>query len=143
MKTAPLSLAILLTLSGLSAVAQTNAPAVTGKPSPLNFPGEFNIRGLKPTNRVTFQFYAPTAQKSVGFPSSAPTLKMVKGNDGVWTYTSAPKRRAITNYWYVVDGATNPMKATLFWIPIPRLTSVTAICAMVLKSPIRMVISTP
>ena len=30
---------------------------------------------------------------------------MVKGDDGVWTYTSAPQSPGYHNYWMLVDGA--------------------------------------
>ena len=104
MKIAPLSLAVLLALTGLSAVAQTNAPVVPGHPSPLNFPGVQYPR-IDDENRVTFRFNAPSAQKvQVSIVNVA--HDMVKSDDGVWTYTSDPQAPGYHNYWMIVDGAT-------------------------------------
>ena len=41
----------------------------------------------------------------VGLSLNAPPFDMVKGDDGVWTYTSAPQAPGYHNYWMVVDGA--------------------------------------
>jgi enterochelin esterase family protein len=82
---------------------QTNAPAVTGRPSPLNFPGVQYPR-IDADNRVTFRFSAANAQKvQVSIVSVA--HDMVKGGDGVWTYTSDPQAPGYHNYWMIVDGA--------------------------------------
>ncbi len=97
MKTAIVSLAL---LAGLSAMAQTNQ---AGRPSPLNFPG-IQYPRLEPDNRVTFHFSAPNAQK-VQVSIVSRTFDMVKGDDGVWTYTSEPQAPGYHNYWMLVDGA--------------------------------------
>ena len=134
MKTAPLSLAILLTLSGLSAVAQPNAPAATGKPSPLNLPGVQYPR-IETDNRVTFHFTAPNAQK-VQVSIVSVTHDMVKGDDGVWTFTSEPQAPGYHNYWMIVDGVLVLDPGTQAYIGYSHM-------AMALKSPIPMAISTP
>jgi len=98
MKLAVLTLAF---LAGLSAVAQTNQIA---HPSTLNFPGVQYPR-IEADNRVTFHFNAPAAQ-SVRVSIANVPFDMVKGEDGVWTYTSAPQAPGYHNYWMIVDGAT-------------------------------------
>ena len=61
---------------------------------------------------MTFHFTAPNAQKvqvalvTSGQDSLSPLpYDMVKGDDGVWTYTSAPQSPGYHNYWMLVDGA--------------------------------------
>ena len=103
MKTSFFSAALLLTMSGLPAVAQTNAPADTAHPSPYNFPGVQYPR-IEADGRVTFHFTAPNAQKVQVSIVNVP-LDMVKGDDGVWTYTSEPQAPGYHNYWMIVDGA--------------------------------------
>jgi enterochelin esterase-like enzyme len=97
MKTTILAVAL---MAGLSAMAQTNQPA---HPSPLNFPGVQYPR-IEADGRVTFHFNAPNAQKVQVSIVSVP-FDMVKGADGVWTYTSEPQAPGYHNYWMIVDGA--------------------------------------
>jgi enterochelin esterase family protein len=93
-----------LTLAaGLPALAQMNAPAITGHPSSCNFPGVQYPR-IEDDSRVTFHFTAPSAQK-VQLSIVSKTFDMVKGDDGVWTYTSEPQAPGYHNYWMLVDGA--------------------------------------
>jgi enterochelin esterase family protein len=87
------------------------APAVPAHPSPYNFPGVQYPR-IEADSRVTFHFNAPNAQKvqvalvTSGQGSLQPLpFDMVKDDDGVWTYTSAPQSPGYHNYWMVVDGA--------------------------------------
>ncbi len=61
---------------------------------------------------MTFHFNAPNAQKvQVGLVTSGQNslnplpVDMVKGDDGVWTHTSAPQSPGYHNYWMFVDGA--------------------------------------
>ena len=89
-----------------------SAPAVPAHPSPYNFPG-VQFPRIEADSRVTFHFTAPTAQKvqvalvTAGQGSLNPLpYDMVKGDDGVWTYTSAPQGPGYHNYWMLVDGAT-------------------------------------
>jgi enterochelin esterase-like enzyme len=89
-----------------------SAPAVPAHPSPYNLPG-IQYPRIEEDSRVTFQFKAPTAQKvqvalvTSGSNSLNPLpYDMVKGNDGVWTYTTKePQSPGYHNYWMLVDGA--------------------------------------
>src|ERR1019366_7155086 len=93
-------------------VAPANAPAVPAHPSPYNFPG-VQFPRIEADNRVSFSFTAPNAQKvqvglvTPGQNSLQPLpVDMVKGPDGVWTYTTtAPQSPGYRNYWMFVDGA--------------------------------------
>jgi len=93
-------------------VAPANPPAGTAHPSPYNFPGVQYPR-IEADNRVTFHFTATSAQKvqvglvAPGSNSLSPLpVDMVKGADGVWSYTtSAPQSPGYHNYWMLVDGA--------------------------------------
>ncbi len=88
-----------------------SASAVPAHPSPYNFPGVQYPR-IEVDSGVTFRFNAPNAQKvqvalvTSGSNSLQPLpFDMVKGGDGVWTYTSAPQSPGYHNYWMLVDGA--------------------------------------
>jgi hypothetical protein len=90
-----------------------SAPAVPAHPSPYNLLGVQYPR-IEEDSRVTFHFNAPTAQKvqvalvTSGSNSLNPLpYDMVKGDDGVWTYTTKePQSPGYHNYWMLVDGAT-------------------------------------
>ena len=84
-------------------VRSATAPAVPAHPSPYNFPGVQYPR-IEADSRVTFRFRAPDAQKVQVSIVNVP-FDMVKGSDGVWTYTSAPQDPGYHNYWMIVDGA--------------------------------------
>src|ERR1017187_730221 len=84
-------------------VASGSAPAVPAHPSPYNFPGVQYPR-IEADSRVTFRLNAPSAQKVQVSIVNVP-FDMVKGADGVWTYTSAPQAPGYHNYWMIVDGA--------------------------------------
>ncbi len=96
MKSTILSFAL---LAGLPAIAQTNQSA---HPSPHNFPG-IQYPRIEADNRVTFHFNAPGAQKVQVSIVNRP-FDMVKGDDGVWSYTSEPQAPGYHNYWMLVDG---------------------------------------
>ena len=93
-------------------VASPGPPAGTAHPSPYNFPG-IQYPRIEADNRVTFHFTAPNAQKvqvglvTPGQNSLTPLpVDMVKGEDGVWSYTTAtPQSPGYHNYWMFVDGA--------------------------------------
>jgi enterochelin esterase-like enzyme len=93
-------------------VRSASAPAVPAHPSPYNFPGVQYPR-IEEDSRVTFRFTAPNAQKvqvalvTSGSNSLQPLpYDMVKGDDGVWTYTTKePQSPGYHNYWMLVDGA--------------------------------------
>ena len=75
-------------------VAPADAPAVPAHPSPYNFPGVQYPR-IEADSRVTFHFNAPTAQKVQVSIVNVP-FDMVKGDDGVWTYTRRHRPPGIT-----------------------------------------------
>jgi hypothetical protein len=93
-------------------IGSTSAPAAPAHPSPYNLSGAQYPR-IEADARVTFQFKAPTAQKvqvalvTSGSNSLNPLpYDMVKGDDGVWTYTTKePQSPGYHNYWMMVDGA--------------------------------------
>lgn len=92
-------------------VGSPGAPAVPAHPNPYNVYGAQFPR-IEEDNRVTFHFTAPTAQKvqvalvTSGQGSLSPLpYDMVKGADGVWTYTSVPQSPGYHNYWMLVDGS--------------------------------------
>ncbi len=90
----------------------STAPAIPAHPSPYNLPGVQYPR-IEEDFRVTFRFNAPAAQKvqvalvTSGSNSLNPLpYDMVKGDDGVWTYTTKePQSPGYHNYWMLVDGA--------------------------------------
>jgi enterochelin esterase-like enzyme len=80
-----------------------SAAAIPAHPSPNNYPG-VEFPRIEADYRVTFHFKAPDAQKVQVSINNTP-YDMVKGADGVWTYTSEPQPFGYHNYWMVVDGA--------------------------------------
>jgi enterochelin esterase-like enzyme len=92
--------------ASVSSLAQQTAPATTavpGTPSPYNVTSAQYPRIL-PDNRVMFQLRASDAQK-VQVSINNVAKDMVKGDNGVWTYTSDPQDLGYHNYWMIVDGA--------------------------------------
>jgi enterochelin esterase family protein len=77
--------------------------ADTAHPSPYNLSGARYPR-IEADSRVTFRFNAPNAQKVQVSIVNVP-FDMVKGADGIWTYTSEPQDKGYHNYWMIVDGA--------------------------------------
>jgi enterochelin esterase-like enzyme len=75
----------------------------TVHPSPYNFPRS-QYPQIEADNRVTFQFIAPDAQKVQVSIANTP-FDMVKGENGVWSFTSEPQDLGYHNYWMIVDGA--------------------------------------
>ena len=84
-------------------VSKDPGTAIAGNPSPYNIYGAKFPR-IDAGNTVTFQFRAPDALK-VQVAINNVAKDMVKGADGVWTYTSEPQDLGYHNYWMVVDGA--------------------------------------
>jgi enterochelin esterase-like enzyme len=78
------------------------AQAVAAHPSPYNLGSQYPR--IEADSRVTFQFRAPDAQK-VKVSIANVAYDMVKGDGGVWTYTSEPQDAGYHNYWMLVDGA--------------------------------------
>ncbi len=93
----------LILMAAFPVIAQTNAPAGATHPSPYNFAGVQYPR-IEADGRVTFHFNAANAQK-VQISIVSTNFDMVKGDDGVWTYTTAPQAPGYHNYWYLVDGS--------------------------------------
>ena len=92
-------------------LGSASAPAFSAHPSPYNFPG-IQYPRIEADSRVTFRFNAPNAQKvqvalvTSGSNSLQPLpFDMVKGSDGIWTYTSTPQSPGYHNYWMLVDDA--------------------------------------
>lgn len=77
--------------------------ADTAHASPYNLYGTKYPR-IEADSRVTFRFNAPNAQKVQVSIVNVP-FDMVKGEDGVWTYTSEPQDKGYHNFWMIVDGA--------------------------------------
>ncbi len=75
----------------------------TVHPNPYNLYGAEYPR-IEADSRVTFRFNAPDAQKVQVAIANVP-FDMVKGDDGVWTYTSEPQDKGYHNYWMIVDSA--------------------------------------
>jgi enterochelin esterase-like enzyme len=102
---------ILLAAVSVSAtcLAQTGQVSVSSKLAGTAHPSPYNMYGaqypfIEADNRVTFQFNAPNAQK-VQVAIANVAYDMIKGDDGVWTYTSEPQDYGYHNYWMIVDGA--------------------------------------
>ena len=106
-----ISLFILLTimLVGKNGLAQSGQALVNSTNAGVAHPSPYNLYGAQypqigPDSRVTFRFRAPDAQKVQVSIVNVPH-DMVKGDDGVWTYTSEPQDKGYHNYWMIVDGA--------------------------------------
>jgi len=84
-------------------LGSASAPAFPAHPSPYNFPNVQYPR-IEADSRVTFRFRAPDAKRVQVSIVNVP-FDMVKGDDGVWTYTGAPQAPGYHNYWMIVDGA--------------------------------------
>ncbi len=87
--------------TGQTLVSSKLAGTVHASPNNM-YGGQFPR--IEADNRVTFQFSAPDAQK-VQVAIANVAYDMVKGADGVWTYTSEPQDLGYHNYWMIVDGA--------------------------------------
>ena len=53
---------------------------------------------------MTFRFNAPHAKK-VQVSIANVAFDMIKGDDGVWMYTSEPQDKGYHNYWMLIDSA--------------------------------------
>jgi enterochelin esterase-like enzyme len=98
-----------LMLASAHCLAQTGQALVSSKAAGAVHPSPYNLYGaqyprIESDNRVTFQFKAPDAQKVQVSINNVP-FDMVKGADGVWSYTSEPQDLGYHNYWMIVDGA--------------------------------------
>ena len=102
---------VLLILMSVSEIclAQTGMVSVSSKLAGKAHPSPYNMYGaqypyIEANNSVTFRLNAPDAQKVQVSIVNVPH-DMVKGSDGVWTYTSDPQDYGYHNYWMIVDGA--------------------------------------
>jgi enterochelin esterase family protein len=107
-KTLSLILLIIMSVSSIC-LAQSGQPLVSSKLAGTQHASPYNVYGvpfprIEADNRVTFRFTAPYAQKVQVSIANVP-YDMVKGEDGVWTYTSEPQDLGYHNYWMIVDGA--------------------------------------
>jgi enterochelin esterase family protein len=92
----------LLIIAGLSAKAQTNAPADGSKPASSNVPG-VQFPQVDSERRAHFRIVAPNATNvSVSLPGGRGT----KGDDGVWTVITSPLAPGFHYYTLSIDGAT-------------------------------------
>jgi enterochelin esterase-like enzyme len=106
-KTLLLTLLTVISVGGIcwaqSGQASDVFNADTAHTSPYNLYGAKYPR-IEADSRVTFRFNAPNAQKVQVSIVNVP-FDMVKGEDGVWTYTSEPQDKGYHNYWMIIDGA--------------------------------------
>ena len=102
-----LNLLIVMSVSGACLAQSGQASNVfnadTAHSSPYNLYGNRYPR-IEADARVTFKFYAPNAQKVQVSIVNVP-FDMVKGDNGVWSYTSEPQDMGYHNYWMIVDGS--------------------------------------
>ncbi|MFC1561120.1 alpha/beta hydrolase-fold protein [Candidatus Latescibacterota bacterium] len=104
MKRALCFVLLMAIFAGGACLAQTaGTQTFPAHPSPYNFQGVEYPR-IESDSRVTFRFNAPDAQKVQVSIVNVP-YDMVKGDDGVWTYTSEPQDVGYHNYWMIVEGA--------------------------------------
>jgi enterochelin esterase family protein len=106
-KTVLFILLIVMSVSGACLAQSGQASNVfnvdTAHTSPYNLYGARYPR-IEADARVTFKFYAPNAQKVQVSIVNVP-FDMVKGDNGVWSYTSEPQDMGYHNYWMIVDGS--------------------------------------
>ena len=101
-------LLIILSFAG-TCLAQTGQVLINPSVVGTAHPNPYNLYGAKypyieADSRVTFHFDAPDAHKVQVAINNVPH-DMIKGNDGVWTYTSEPQDKGYHNYWMIVDSA--------------------------------------
>ena len=108
MRKALLSIVLIAGLVGGSSLAQTGQVLISSSVDTAHS-NPYNLYGAKfprigADSRVTFRFNAPEAKK-VQVSITNVAHDMIKGDDGVWTYTSEPQDKGYHNYWMIVDGA--------------------------------------
>jgi enterochelin esterase-like enzyme len=99
---------MVMSVSGIC-LAQTGQVSINSNAADTAHPSPYNLYGsqyprIEADSRVTFHFNAPNAQK-VQVSITNVAHDMVKGGDGVWTYTSEPQDKGYHNYWMIVDSA--------------------------------------
>jgi len=101
-------LLIVLSVSEIC-LAQTGQVLINSNVVGTVHPNPYNLYGaeyprIEADSRVTFRFNAPDA-KMVQVAIANVPFDMIKGDDGVWTYTSEPQDKGYHNYWMIVDSA--------------------------------------
>ncbi len=124
MKKLLISVVLLVMTVSITCMAQSGQAsnvinADTAHVSPYNLSGAQFPR-IEADSRVTFRFVAPDAQKVQVAINNVP-YDMVKGSDGVWSFTSEPQDKGYHNYWMVVDGAIVVDPATNAFIGYGRM----------------------
>ncbi|MBN2088977.1 esterase [candidate division KSB1 bacterium] len=109
MKQTLLSVLLIILLVSGTCLAQTGQVLINSRAVDTAHSSPYNLYGAKyplieADSRVTFRFNAPKAQK-VQVSIANVAYDMVKGNDGIWTYTSEPQDKGYHNYWMIVDSA--------------------------------------
>ena len=61
---------------------------------------------VQPDGRVSFRFRAPNAREVFLARDDAPQLAMTRGDQGIWSVTTAPLPPDLYSYMFVVDGVT-------------------------------------
>ncbi len=100
---------LLLTAFSGSIYSQTGQPLIAAGMADTAHASPYNLYGAKyprieADGRVTFRFKAPNAKRVQVSIVNVP-FDMVKGDDGVWTYTSEPQDKGYHNYWMLVDSS--------------------------------------
>ena len=109
MKQTLLSIVLIVLLGSGTCFAQTGQVSVSSKLAGKAHPSPYNLYNtqyprVEADSRVTFHFNAPDAKK-VQVSIANVAYDMIKGDDGVWAYTSEPQDKGYHNYWMIVDGA--------------------------------------
>jgi enterochelin esterase-like enzyme len=104
-----LSILLIVSLAGGACLAQKGQVLINSNAADTAHPSPYNLYGAKyprieTDSRVTFRFNAPSAQRVQVSITNIPH-DMIKGEDGVWTYTSDPQDKGYHNYWMIVDSA--------------------------------------
>ncbi|MGO9085667.1 MAG: esterase [Candidatus Sulfotelmatobacter sp.] len=99
MRGSPVLASVFLVLANLVA-AQQPKPAAP----PPQMPPWLVTPEVHPDNSVTFRFRAPNAQEVKLAREGTEPLSMQKGDDGVWTVTTAPLPPDYYGYSVIVDG---------------------------------------
>ena len=107
MKQTLISIILIVMLISGTCLAQTGHVLINTSNVGKAHPNPYNLYGVKypyieADTRVTFRFNAPDAKK-VQVSIANVLYDMVKGDHGVWTYTSEPQDYGYHNYWMIVD----------------------------------------
>ncbi len=107
MRKSLLTLVLSVILESGICLAQSGQTSIGSQASDTAYPSPYNLYGAKYPRietdaRVTFSFHAPNAKRVQVSIANVP-FDMIKGSDGVWTYTSEPQDKGYHNYWMIVD----------------------------------------